>query len=29
MEMDGNFCRILELGGLLLRDGEYDIAVCC
>ena len=23
MEMGGNFCRILELGGLLLRDGEY------
>ena len=24
MEMGGNFCQILELGGgLLLRDGEY------
>ena len=24
MEMSGNFCQILELGGgLLLRDGEY------
>ena len=21
--MGGNFCQILELGGLLLRDGEY------
>ena len=23
MEMGGNFCKILELWGLLLRDGEY------
>ena len=23
MEMGGNFCQILELGGLLLRDGKY------
>ena len=23
MEIGGNFCQILELGGLLLRDGEY------
>ena len=24
MEMGGNFCQILELGGgILLRDGEY------
>ena len=23
MEMGGNFCQILELGGLLLRDREY------
>ena len=28
MEMGGNFCQILELGGgLLLRDGEYAIVV--
>ena len=26
MEMGGNFCQILELGGgLLLRDGEYEL----
>ena len=26
MEMGGNFCQILELGGgLLLRDGEYVV----
>ena len=23
MEMGGNFCKMSELGGLLLRDGEY------
>ena len=28
MEMGGNFCQILELGGgLLLRDGEYKSAL--
>ena len=28
MEMGGNFCQILELGGLLLRDGEYYFCIC-
>ena len=28
MEMGGNFCQILELGGgLLLRDGEYRVLI--
>ena len=28
MEMGGNFCQILELGGgLLLRDGEYTYII--
>ena len=29
MEMGGNYCKILDLGGILLRDGEYSAPLFC